>query len=279
MKHEIYSTNKKILLSLGVLAGAVFLSFCGTWIHGAITNGAEQKARMYQTAVQAANDRELNYSIDTKQNYVFSYVTIKGVDTVKFPEMNKEFPAVSKTEETYTRHEREECTYDDEGNVEECHTEYYYTWDQTDYQSLSGNKVTMADREYSMSLFALSMSSIDAKDIIDGQTEHYVKIEAPAGWFDFDIDIFKEADVGDKRISYDVMNLPQSGTAFLKLSEGVQSGSGGKIQLDTRDAKTIVSEAQKSAHTQGTVFKVFWVILILGYLGGLGYWIWLYEQY
>lgn len=278
MKPATYLTNKKILLSLGVLAGAVFLIFCGTWIHEAIMNGAEQKARMYQTALQTANDRELNYSIDTKQNYVFAPITVKQVDTVKFPEMNKEFPAVSKTEETYTRHEREECTYDDEGNVEECHTEYYYTWDQTDHQSLSGNQVTMADRKYPMSLFALSMSSIDAKDIINGETGHYVKIEAQS-LFDWDLDIFKEADVGDKRISYDVMNLPQSGTAFLKLSEGVQAGSGGRIELDSRDAKTIVSEAQKSAHTQSTVFTVFWVILVLAEIGGLGYWIWLYEQY
>lgn len=279
MKPATYLTNKKLLLSLGVVGGAVFLVFCGTWIHGAITNGAEQKARMYQTALQTSNDRELNHSIDTKQNYVLAPITVKQVDTVKFPEMNKEFPAVFKEEETYTKHSRQECTYDDEGNVEECHTEYYYTWDTTDTWSLSGNKVTMADRGYPMSLFALSMSSIDAKDIINGEKEHYVKVESK-GIFNLDIDLWGDgADEGDKRYSYDVMNLPQSGTAFLKLSEGVQAGSGGKIQLDRRDAKTIITEAQKSAHIQGTVFTVFWVILVLSELLGLGYWVWLYESY
>ncbi len=276
--HATYLTNKKLLLSLAVVAGAVFLVFVGTWIHEAMMNGAEQKARMYQTALQTSNDRELNHSVDTKQNYVFAPITVKQVDTVKFPEMNKEFPAVSKTEETYTQHEREDCTYDDEGNVEECHTEYYYTWDQTNFWHVTGNEVTMADRKYPMGLFALHMSSIDAKDIIDGEKEHYVKIESQ-GLFGFDIDIFQEADEGDKRIEYDVMTLPQSGTAFLKLSEGVQSGSGGKIDLDTRDAKTIVSEAQKSAHIQSTVFTVFWVILVLSELLGLGYVVWIREDY
>lgn len=276
MKLETYLTNKKLLLSLAVVAGAVFLAFCGTWIHEAIMNGAEQKARMYQTALQTTNDRELNYSIDTKQNYVLAPITVKAVDTVKFPEMNKEFPAVSKTEETYTKHSRLECTYDEDGNVEECHTEYYYTWDQTGSWDMSGNTVIMADRKYPMSLFALSMSSIDAKDIIDGEKEHYVKIESQ-GFFSFDIDIFEEADEGDKRISYDVMNLSQSGTAFLRLSEGVQAGSGGKIHLDSRDAKTIVTEAQNSAHVQSTVFTVFWVVLVLGELLGLGYVVWILE--
>lgn len=241
-------------------------------------NGAEQKARMYQTALQTANDRELNYSIDTKQNYVLAPITVRAVDTVKFPEMNKEFPAVSKTEETYTQHSRQECTYDEDGNVEECHTEYYYTWDQTGSWDLSGNTVIMADRKYPMSLFALSMSSVDAKDIIDGEKGHYVMVEA-TGLFGFDVDIFEEADVGDKRTSYDVMNLPQSGTAFLRLSEGVQAGSGGKIDLDTRDAKTIVSEARESAHIQSAVFTVFWTILVLAELIGLGYVVWFYEQY
>jgi len=120
------------------------------------------------------------------------------------------------------------------------------------------------------------MSSIDAKDIIDGEKEHYVKIESKGF---FDIDIFEEADEGDKRISYDVMNLPQSGTAFLRLSEGVQAGSGGKIGLDPRDAKTIVADAQKSAQIQGTVFTIFWVIVVLGELIGLGYAVWSYEEY
>lgn len=272
MKPATYLTNKKILLSLGVLAGAVFLSFVGTWIHAAITNGAEQKARMYQTALQVRDDQQLNYSIDTKQNYVFAPVTIKAVDTVKFDEMNKGFPAVSKTEETYTEHEREDCTYDEEGNVEECHTEYYYTWDTTGHWNLEGQKVTMADREYPMSLFALHMSSIDAKDIINGEQGKYVRVEAK-NW----IDLSWGDDEGDKRYSYSVLNLPQSGTVFLKLSESVQAGSGGKINLDSRNAETIVKEAQNSARTQGTIFTVFWVILILVELGGLGYYVWFYD--
>ena len=278
MKPETYLTNKKLLLSLAVVAGGVFLVFCGTWIYEAITNGAEQKARMYQTALQVSNDRELNHSIDTKQGYVFAPITIKQVDTVKFPEMNKEFPAVNKTEETYTQHSREECDYDEDGNVTNCHTEYYYTWDDSGHWEVSGTKVTMADREYPMALFGLHYSSIDAKDIINGETGQYVYVESK-GLFNIDIDLFDNADEGDKRTSYDVLQLPQSGTAFLKLSEGVQSGSGGRIDLDSRSAKEIVTEAQNSAHVESIIFTVFWVILVLSELGGLGFLVWTYEDY
>jgi hypothetical protein len=132
----------------------------------------------------------------------------------------------------------------------------------------------MADREYPMSLFALPMSSIDAKDIINGETGHYVTVKSEHV---FDIDIFEEADEGDKRYSYNVLNLPQSGTVFLKLSERVQAGFGNKINIDTRDAQTIVKEAHNSVKVQGTVFTVFWVILILAELIGFGYWVWIYE--
>src|SRR5688572_23745506 len=119
MKYQLrdtgnYLTNKKLLFSLGIVAGAVFLTFVGTWIEAKIIDGAERKSQMYQTAIQTKNDNEFNYSIDTQQGRVLAEVTVKPVDKVKFPEMNKEFPAVIKTEETYTQHSRQDCTTDSE---------------------------------------------------------------------------------------------------------------------------------------------------------------------
>jgi hypothetical protein len=96
-KHAIYSTNKKLALSLAVVAGAVFLISIGVWIEGKIVDGAERKAQMYQTAIQTKSDNEFNYSIDTKQGRILAEVTVNSVDKVKFPEMNKEFSKVEKT--------------------------------------------------------------------------------------------------------------------------------------------------------------------------------------
>lgn len=278
-KHAIYSTNKKLALSLAVIAGAVFLISIGVMIEGKIVDGAERKAQMYQTALQTSDDNQLNYSIDTQQGRVLAEVTVKAVDLVKFPEMNKEFPAVYKEEETYTKHSREVCTYDDEGNVEECHTEYYYTWDTTGTWEVEANKVNMAGRDYPKVMFSLASSSIDAKDIINGETGKYVVVESN-GIFNIDIDIWGEgADEGDKRTSYDVLNLPQSGTVFLNTSGAVSAVFGGRIGLDSKKPAQLITDAQKSAQTQSTVFKVFWVILVLAELLGLGYWVWFREDY
>lgn len=273
-KHAIYSLNKKLALSLAVVAGAVFLISIGVWIEGKIVDGAERKAQMYQTALQTHSDEQLNYSIDTQQGRVLAEVTIKAVDLVKFDEMNKSFPAVYKEEETYTKHSRQVCTYDEDGNVEECHTEYYYTWDTTDSWQIEANQVNMAGRDYPRAMFSLRTSPIDAKDIINGETGKYVRIEAKT-W----IDLNWGDDEGDKRISYSVLNLPQSGTVFLNTSGAVSAVFGGRIGLDSKKPSELVKDAQNSAQTQSTVFKVFWGILILTELLGLGYVVWFHEQY
>lgn len=297
MKPETFLTNKKKLLSLGVLAGAVFLIFVGTWIHGSLLNGAEQKARMYQTAIQTQGNDQFNYSIDTQQGKILAPATVNAVDKVKFPEMNKEFPRVHKTEERYTEHERTVCeteyrsethtetVSDGEGGYttetvteqvpyEECHQETYYSWDQINEWELTGTKVNMNGREYPMSLFSLSSHDIDAKDIIDGQTGKYVRKEAEVF---LDLNFLDSDDEGDIRYGYSVMDLPQSGTVFLDAVGGLKPVYGSKINLSNESPQTQVENAKKSAQIQGTVFTVFWSLLVVSELLGLGYLVWIHE--
>lgn len=272
-KHETYSTNRKLALSLAVVAGAVFLISIGVWLENKIVDGAERKAQMYQTALQARDTKELNYSIDTKQGNVLAEVTIKPVDLVKFREMKKKFSKVEKVEETYTQHSRQVCTSDSEGN-QTCHTEYYYTWDQSDSWELSAKKVNMADRKYPIDLFSLKTERIDAKDIIKGQKEEYVygkrKKFLGVDWGPTE---------GEKRYYYEVLRLPKSGTVFLNVSESVRPVFGNQVELYTKKPKELVTSAQKSAQTQATGFRVFWSTLVIAELGGFGYWVWLYEEY
>lgn len=294
-----YLQNKKIVLSLAVVAGAVFLIAIGVFIQNKILDGAEQKARLYQTAIQTNSDRELNYSIDTKQGRILTPVTIKQADTVKFPEMNKEFPYVKKTEERYTQHEREVCetkyrtetrteTYTDSDGDEhirevevevpydECHDETYYSWDFVQDWEVKAKEVDMAGRKYPIDRFSLASRDIDAKDIIDGQTGQYVRNEAQS-LFNLDIHIFDSDDEGDIRYSYDVIQLPQSGTVFLDTTQGLQPVYGNKITLEGDSPANIIKNAQKSAQTESTIFNVFWGILVLGELIGGGYLVWFYE--
>lgn len=299
MKLETFLTNKKWLLTLAVAAGAVFLMSIGIWLEGKIVDGAEQNARTYQTATQTKNDREFNYSIDTKQGNIFGNVVVRSVDLVKFPEMKKEFSRVEKTMERYTRHTREVCetkyrtvtkfrtvpdgeggytseTYEEEIPYEECHEEVYYSWDQVDHWELEAKEVTMADRKYPIGMFSLPTRSIDAREIIEGATGKYVMVEADH-WIDIDwLDSGKE---GDVRYSYDVLELPQSGTVFLNVSEAVRPVHGSKISLSSTSAEQQVTDARNAADTQKTIFRVFWALLVLAELFGLGYLVWFYEGY
>lgn len=299
MKLETFLTNKKLLLSLAVVAGAVFLISIGVWIENKIVDGAEQNARMYQTATQTKNDKEFNYSIDTKQGNMFGSVTVRSVDLVKFPEMKKEFPRVEKTMERYTRHTREVCEtkyrtvtkfrtvpdgeggytseqYTEEIPYEECHEEVYYEWDTVDHWELEAKEVDMAGRKYPMSMFSFGTRGIDAREIIEGATGKYVMIEADH-WIDIDwLDSGKE---GDVRYSYDVLDLPQSGTVFLNSSGALRPVSGGRIALSSTSAAEQVKNAQNAAETQKIIFRVFWVFLVLAELFGLGYLVWIYEDY
>ncbi len=288
MKPATYLTNKKIILSLAVFAGAVFLFSIGFWINNSILNDAEQKARMYQTAIQTKGDDQLNYSIDTKQGRILTTVTIQAVDTVKFDEMTKSFPYVKKTEERYERKTREVCethyrtVSDGEGGTTEesyetCHDETYYEWDFVQDWEKQANQVSMADGKYPMSMFSLRTHDIDAKEIVAGATGKYVRKEAEKGLFD--INFFDSDDVGDIRYSYEVMDLPQSGTVFLNVTEGVQAVSGGKINLETTSPAETIKKAQDSAQTQSTVFWVLWGLLVIVELGVGVYYVWFYEEY
>jgi hypothetical protein len=299
VKLETFLTNKKLLLSLAVVAGAVFLISIGVWLENKIVDGAEQNARMYQTATQTKNDKEFNYSIDTKQGNMFGNVTVRPVDLVKFPEMSKEFPRVHKEMERYTQHEREVCetkyrtvtkfrtTYDEEGNpttetyeeeipYEECHTETYYTWDTVDEWDVEAKEVDMAGRKYPLNLFSFGNRDIDAREIIPGATGKYVMVEADHF---IDIDWLDSGKEGDVRYSYEVLDLPQTGTVFLNSSEALRPVHGSKISLSSTSAEQQVTDARNAANTQKTIFRVFWVFLVLAELFGLGYLVWIYEDY
>lgn len=286
-----YLTKRERLLLLAVMAGAVLLIFLGVWIESKITEGLEQKARMYQTATRVENDNQLNYSIDTQQGNVWANVTVKPVDLVKFSEMDKSFAKVKKTEERYTQKERTVCEthyrtetrteteYDSEGvpytvtvteevPYEECHQETYYEWDYVQHWDKSAKQIDMAGRKYPIDMFSLKMSSIDAKDIIKGETGKYARVEAKTL---IDFNLFDSDDVGDIRYSYQVLELPKSGTVLLNVSNGVRDAEHNKVTLRTVSAEKATKDAQNASQIASTIFRVFWGLLVLAELIVLGY--------
>ena len=269
-----YFENHEVLMYIGVAVIAAALIALSFPISNAILDGAEQNARKYQTALQTRNDKEFNYSIDTKQSNVLAPITVHQVDTVKFPEMNKSFPYVEKTTEEYTRHEREVCenTYNSKGDVtgETCHTEVDYSWDYDSSDSLQANEVQVAGRNYPYSMFNVrNPNSVDAKDIIDGQEGHYVYQRVSGGFFGR---AWLSSDTeGDKRTSYRVGSLPVSGTIFANMQDGLRPVNGSVFNLESKSPQELVEAAKGAANVAKWAFRVAWWVLVLGVLAA-GVW-------
>ena len=269
-----YFENHEVLMYIGVAVIAAILIALSFPISNAILNASEENARKYQTALQTRNDKEFNYSIDTKQGNVLAPITVHQVDTVRFPEMNKSFPYVEKTTEEYTRHEREVCedTYDSEGNVtgETCHTEVDYSWDYDSSDSIQANEVQVAGRNYPYSMFNVrNTNSVDAKEIIDGQDGHYVYQRVSGGifgraWLSSDTE-------GDKRTSYRVGSLPVSGTIFANMQDGLKPVNGSVFNLESKSPQELVEAAKDAANVAKWAFRIVWWVLVLGVLA-VGIW-------
>ena len=116
---------KRILL---VVLGVALLICAGIGIRGAIDSSGAEKARLYNTALQATKQDRFNYAVDSHQGRVIGSGTFTATKPVKFPEMSKTFAYIDKTREEYTMHTREVCSTDSDGN-EHCHTETYYSWE------------------------------------------------------------------------------------------------------------------------------------------------------
>lgn len=232
----------------------------GIWISGLILDGAEKNYRTYQTAIQIANDTEFNYSIDTKQGNILAPITVHKVDEVKFDEMNKSFPAVKKVEEEYTRHEREVCTTDSEGN-ESCHTEVYYEWDYSQEWSKYATEVMVAGRKYSPSLFHLSNNSVKASEIIDGEQGTYTYVRSSGGFWGRSI--FSSDSEGDLRYSYRVTQLPQSGTIFANTTDHLKPVSGHAFVLEQQTPQERVDSAKSAVEFHRWGFGITWTVITI----------------
>lgn len=260
---------KRILL---VVLTAILLFPVGFAAREAINDSGEKNARMFNTAIQATEQERFNYAIDSHQGKLLGNGQFTPTQLVKFPEMSKQYAAVDKTKEEYTRHEREVCTdtYDSEGNVngESCHTEVYYTWDYAGRESLASPSYKLHNREYPASLFNVGVFQHRA------DCDEFMPKGSDGGWFSdakgcsggyYYMD-------GDTRYEYSTI-APEGFTAsFLAdVSTGaLKPVNGSFISLERKSVEQMVKDAN-DYKMPGNVFIVFWWILILGVAGTLAY--------
>lgn len=255
---------KRVLL---VVLGAILLIPVGFAARAAINANGEKNARMFNTAIQATETDRFNYAIDSHQGKLIGSGDFKPNELVKFPEMNKAYAAVDKTKEEYTMHTREVCTEDSEGN-ESCHTETYYTWDDSGTESLETPTYKLHGRDYPAGLFNTGVFSgrADCSDFMaagdDGGWFGSAK-GCTGGYFYTD---------GDTRYEYRVIDPNGFSAAFISdVSNGTLAPlSGSFISLERKSVEQMVKDAN-NYKTPGTVFLVFWWILVLGGMGALAY--------
>jgi hypothetical protein len=251
---------KRVLL---VVLTAILLFPIGFAARNAINDSGEKNARMFNTAIQATEQDRFNYAIDSHQGKLIGSGVFTPTESVKFPEMSKDYGYVQKSKEEYTEHES--CTTDEDGN-ETCST--YYTWDGAGSEELESNGYKLHDRVYPASLFNTGVfaSSIDCSE--------FMGAGGGDGWFET-----KHGCLGgyyytddDTRYDYRVIGKDGFSAAFISdVSNGTLAPvSGSFISLERKSVEQMVKDAN-DYKTGGNVFIVFWWILILAGAGGLAY--------
>lgn len=255
---------KRVLL---VVLGAIMLIPVGFSIKGAIDAGGADNARMYNTAIQATETDRFNYSIDSHQGKLLGSGHFTPTQLVAFPEMNKKYTWVEKTRYEYTRHEREDCTTDSDGN-ESCHTVVYYSWDYAGSDQLQTSAYKLHGREYRASLFndGIFAQNKDCDEFMEkGQDKGWFSSAkgCSGGYFYTD---------GDTRYDYRVIDPNGFDAAFIA---DVGTGSlkpvkGSFIGLERKSVEQMVKDAN-NYHVPGIIFIAFWWVLVLGGMAALAY--------
>lgn len=252
---------KRILI---VFLGVPLLLAIGFGIREAINSGGEKNATLYNTAIQTTGAEQFNYAVDSRQGRILGSGEFTPTQKVKFPEMSKEFAYVEKTKYEYTMHTRENCSTDSEGN-ETCTTETYYEWDYAGSDEVISPAFKFHGREYPSSIFSLGnyKHSAEACDFTPGNT---------GGWFTKNgCDGSYWYTDSNTRYAYDVIDNSFTAAFIANVSDGsLQPFKGNSISLENKSQAQLVSDAN-NYHLPGTLFIVFWFILVLGGLGTLAY--------
>lgn len=251
--------NKPLWL---VSMAVAVISIClGVWIYNKVLDGSDNKLRLYQTSIKVTDADQFNYTVTTKQGNVMAYGQFKGVDLVKFPEMNKSFTYVRKVREEYTRHES--CSTDSDGN-RSCTT--YYSWDYSGDDEKVASQVEFMKKKYNTSLFDFhDRDRPDASTIIKGETKEYYYPER-GNWFGWESE-------GDTRYYYEVMNPTFMGSILVNTYDGTLKNAegNGKITVYNQTVDQRLDGAKGEAVFVKWLFIITWTLLTIGLVAGSVY--------
>lgn len=243
--------DHKIIL---VFVGFVLSIGIGFLLTKEIRDNQYEKARLYNTAIQADEKDRFNYAVDSRQGNVLGSGTFSAKEPVKIEDLSGEYFRISKNKERYTQHTRTYSCGTEE--VPQTCTETYYTWDYAGGDDYESPILIFHDREYPTNMFTISVSRrVGCETIlIDCKNGHRYE---NTGWWTSE---------GDIRWYYYVADTSFFGTILTDTREGTLAPvHASKITVRNTDIPTVLKEANNQIAS--TVFLSIWVLLTLGVCG------------
>lgn len=249
-----FTITKREILFVIIL---VCLSLClGFWINNIIDDHYTQKEEVYNKALKINNENDkFKYALDTSVGNLINYGKFEVVEGVKDGWLNSDYLAYTKVTERYTRHSRQSCTTDSNGN-RRCHTEYYYTWDEIDEKTTYADKIIYSGVEFYVSKFnnypwqILSLSKSTIKESAGHIKYGYI----------YEKDNFWNS-VGDLRFYYKIVPKEFYGTTFgVAKNKNYSPYNDNKISIENCSLDEYIN-SQKSYKTMTKVF--FWIFYIV----------------
>lgn len=246
-------TKREIIFAIII----VCLSLClGLWINDIIDDHYTQKEEIYNKALKINNENDkFKYALDTSVGNLINYGKFEVVEGVKDDWLIFDYLAYTKVTEEYTRHSRQSCSTDSNGN-RHCHTEYYHTWDETDEKTIYADKIIYSGVEFYASKFnnypwqILSLSRSTIKENFGHIKNGYI----------YEKDNFWNS-VGDLRYYYKVVPKEFYGTTFgIAKNKNYTPYNDNKISIENLSLDEYIS-SQKSHKTIIKVF--FWIFYIV----------------
>ena len=241
--------QSKLLIILLCFSLSVGLSL---WIKHAIDSSQYEKAKVYNTAIQATESEVFNYAIDSRQGNVLGSGTFEAETPVGLPELKGTYFQIEKTKERYTRHtETYSCGTSD---VPKTCTRTYYEWDYAGRDYVTADTVVLHGREYPSSLFSIGFKKRLDCDAITVNCKRAHSYEDTRGWFGYS--------EGDIRYYYHATDATFWGTILFNTYNGTIEGIDGLINVDSRTIGKIIKDVN-NPHTGMVTFVVLLLCSII----------------
>lgn len=249
-------TKREILFSFIIL----FISLClGIIINNALDEHFVKKEEIVNKALKINNDNErFKYAIDTNIGTIINYGKFETIDEVKDDWLINSYMAYSKIVEKYTRHSKEVCEEDSNGN-ESCHTEYYYEWDDKDKSTIYSQKIRYSGIEFYTSYFSnypwerLDISQSTIKENVGYLKRNYI----------YEKNRMFGDEEGDLRYYYEIIpNSFYATTLGQARNNYYEALNESKITINCETLEEYLSSQKSARATAKIIFWIFYIILV-----------------